>query len=137
YPTSYYYPQPMMMPVAPPQLMPVPGPSSVVQTSMTVPAPSVTPLQTLRDALLPSEREMAVDQLACCDWKRQPEVVDGLTTAARTDPAATVRAACVRALAKMKCNTVPVVAALVAMKNDNDLRVRQEVEQALNVLMRP
>ena len=42
-----------------------------------------------------------------------------------------------RGLAKMKCNTVPVVSALAAMKQDSDLRVRQEVEQALSVLMRP
>ena len=79
---------------------------------------------------------MAVDQLVRCDWKRQPEVVEALTRAARTDPAAAVRAACVRGLAKMKCNTVPVVVAVTALKSDPDLRVRQEAEQALATLMK-
>jgi len=145
YAPAGYSPLPQMPPAQAPQMPPAQAPQtspaaapSVVQTSLTVPQPqTIWALQALRDAVLPSEREMAVDQLRQCDWKNQPEVVEALTKAAKSDPAATVRAACVRALVRMKVNTVPVVAVLMAMKNDTDLRVRQEVEQALTVLMRP
>jgi hypothetical protein len=140
---GYYPPQAMMMPapMPPPQMAAAPVQPPVVQASLNVAAPAASattmPLQALRDALMPSERELAVEQLRRCDWRQQPEVIEALTKAAKSDPAPTVRAACVRALAKMKVNTVPVVAALVSLKEDSDLRVRQEVEQALAVLMRP
>jgi len=52
----------------------------------------------------------------------------------REDPAATVRASCVNALAKMKANTFPVVSAIQAAKNDGDARVRTAAEEAMTVL---
>jgi hypothetical protein len=88
----------------------------------------------LREALLPSEREMATIQLGRCDWRSNGPVIEALISAAKEDPAASVRAACVRALVKMNVNTVPVVAALQALRSDNDPRVQQEVTQALAVL---
>jgi hypothetical protein len=85
----------------------------------------------LQESLYPSERERAADNLATRDWHTSPAVVDTLVKAAQEDPAATVRAACVRGLARMEVNTVPVHNALQALQTDQDPRVRREVEQAL------
>lgn len=88
----------------------------------------------LRDSLYPSQREWAAEKLSDLDWKQNDAAVQALTRAVREDPAATVRAGCVRALAKMKANTYPVVSAVQAAKNDADTRVRTEAEEALAVL---
>jgi hypothetical protein len=101
-------------------------------------APTTTPvgqaMATLRDALLPSDREVAATQLGKFDWRTNQPVVEALISAAHGDPAATVRAACVRSLVRMNANTVPVVATLQGMRSDSDPRVQQEVEQGLTVL---
>jgi hypothetical protein len=94
-------------------------------------------LATLRDCLYPSEREWAVEHLSSCNWKSEPVVVQALMTAAKDDPAPTVRAACVRVLGRMKVNTMPVVETVKRLHADPDLRVRQEVEQALPALLAP
>jgi hypothetical protein len=91
-------------------------------------------MNTLRNALLPSERELAVSQLSMVDWRANQAVVQVLVTAACEDPAASVRSCCVRALASMNVNTVPVYTALQHLRNDGDPRVLAEVEQALAVL---
>jgi hypothetical protein len=99
--------------------------------------PALSPpqlLATLRDSLLPSQREWAADQLAGVDWRANPQAVDALVTAAHSDPAATVRVGCVRALAKMKANAGPVVAAVEGLRRDADPRVRQEAVEALTAL---
>jgi hypothetical protein len=88
----------------------------------------------LRDSLYPSQREMAAQRLGKCDWKADAEAMAALLAGAKDDPAPLVRAACVRALAVMKANTLPVVAALQALKSDKDVRVRHEAEQALSAL---
>jgi hypothetical protein len=91
----------------------------------------------LRGSLFPSQREAAADQLGQSDWRREPEVVQALVTAARSDPAPMVRACCVRTLARMRVNTMPAVSAVQELKQDADPRVRQAVEEALPVLMEP
>jgi hypothetical protein len=91
-------------------------------------------LATLRDSLYPSQREWAADGLVGMDWRVNPEVLQGLVTAAHDDPAPTVRAACVRCLARMNANTVPVVSTIQGLRSDADPRVRFEVEQALSTL---
>jgi vesicle coat complex subunit len=57
-----------------------------------------------------------------------------LITAAKDDPAPTVRATCVRSLANMKANTMPVITTVRNLTSDTDPRVRQEAERALSVL---
>jgi hypothetical protein len=90
----------------------------------------------LRDAMLPSQREWAVDSMAAQrGYRSNPEVVQALLTGAKDDPAATVRAACVRAIAELKINTPAAVQVVQSLKNDSDQRVRSEAEQALPVLM--
>lgn len=88
----------------------------------------------LRDSLYPSQRECAAENMTAVDWRTHPEVVQALTTAAKDDPAATVRMGCIRCLAKMKVNTLPVISTVRDMKNDIDPRVRREAEQALATL---
>jgi hypothetical protein len=89
---------------------------------------------TLRDSLYPSQREWAAESMAAVDWRSHPQVVQALTTAAKEDPAPTVRASCVRCLASMKVNTQPVITVVRGLKNDSDPRVRQEAERATSIL---
>jgi hypothetical protein len=110
-------------------------PPSALQTAAPAAPPSVPQIMaTLKESPLPSQREVAAEQLSELNWRTQPQVVDGLTKAAREDPAATVRAACVRALAHMKVNTIDVATVVQELKNDRDPRVRQEADSALEVL---
>jgi hypothetical protein len=89
-------------------------------------------LSMMRDSFYPSHREWAAESMAATvDWRANPKVVDALLTSARGDPAASVRAACVRCLVKMNVNTVPAVTTIQALKADPDPRVRQEVEKAM------
>jgi hypothetical protein len=78
---------------------------------------------------------VAANNLATYDWRSNPQIVTVLASAAREDPAATVRSACVYALARMGVATEPVMQTLNQLPNDNDPRVRQEVERALTRLM--
>jgi hypothetical protein len=108
-------------------------PRMVVATRPSAPAASVPHmLATLKDSLYPSEREAVAEQLSELDWRIQPLVVDCLMKAAREDPAATVRAACVHALGHMRVDTPESVALARELKSDRDPRVRQEAEEALH-----
>jgi hypothetical protein len=126
---------PMMAPSQPQpmQAMP-PQPVYGVEQVGYVESDLAAALRTLRESLLPSEREWAVERLAHYDWRAVPEVAAALTLAAREDPAPSVRATCVRALGKMKVNHPTVLETLRALKGDADPRVRKEVEQALPML---
>jgi hypothetical protein len=128
---------------APPQpinpVMMVPGqhvataaPPVYLPPEATVNVPQM--LAVLRDSIYPSQRQGAIEQLSQLDWKAHPEVVQGLVTAAREDPAPMVRADCVRGLVRMKANPLAVGAVLEALKADPDQSVRQEVEQAIPIL---
>jgi len=99
------------------------------------PAPAEQPmLAALRDSLFPSQREWAVEGLATLDWHVHPEVVQALVSAARQDPAATVRAACVHHLAKMQVRTALVMDVIQKSSADADPRVRLEADQALSAM---
>jgi hypothetical protein len=110
-----------------------PGPGSMPATPAGA-AGTPQLLTVLRDSLYPSQREWAAEKLSALDWKTNEPVVLALVQAAREDPAATVRAGCIHALAQMKANTMPVVTTVQALKADADPRVRNEAEQALAVL---
>jgi hypothetical protein len=122
------------------------APAMVYPGAMPVPqpaAPAADPqaasqlIQTLRDALYPSQREYAAEALAALDWRTHPQVFDALLTAARDDPAATVRMTCVRCLSSMNVNSSLVAMTFESLKSDSDPRVRNEVEQALAKLPQP
>ncbi len=91
-------------------------------------------LATLKDSLRPSERERAAEQLSDLNWKAQPLVVEHLVASAQTDPATSVRAACVHALAQMKANSKEVVALVEKLKSDSNAAVRHEAEEAYETL---
>jgi len=91
-------------------------------------------LSALHDSLLPSQREWAVEGLAKMDWRSNPVIVKAILQAAKDDPAATVRAGCVRCLAKMKVASEEVVQGVQGLKYDTDPRVRHEFEEAMHVL---
>jgi hypothetical protein len=94
-------------------------------------------LTTLKDSLLPSQREWAAEGLAKADGKANPGVVVALIAAAQSDPAVRVRTCCIRSLAQMRVGTPEVKTALEALKADADVRVREEAEQALAGLSAP
>lgn len=90
----------------------------------------------LKEALGPSEREQAAHALANGPRAAYADSVALLLESAEHDPAATVRAACVRCLVKMNVKT-PAASALVnRLKADADPRVRTEAEWAQSVLSR-
>src|SRR5262249_16770772 len=87
-------------------------------------------LAVLRDSLYPAQREMAAEALSACDWQRQPHILEALVQAARSDPAASVRASCCRIFARMTLNIAPTLSPLQALQNAADPRVRSEADQA-------
>jgi hypothetical protein len=91
-------------------------------------------LTTLKQSMYPSEREMAAEQLSESSAHQQPEIVQCLVSSAKADPAATVRAACVRALARANANSAEAIAVLRELKNDRDPRVRQEAAESLAMM---
>jgi len=119
----------MSVPPAYPSGQPVASASESTQ-------PSGVPqlLAALKDSLRPSERETAAEQLSELNWHMQPLVVESLMKSAREDPAATVRAACVHALAHMKVDSPATVALVRELRSDRDAMVRQEAEEALHTL---
>ncbi len=88
-------------------------------------------LATLKTSSYPSQREWAANNLATFDWRAYPVVVDALLSAAKEDPAASVRSGCVYNLARMQVKTEPVLALLRQLQSDRDPRVRTEAEHAL------
>jgi hypothetical protein len=111
------------------------GPRAAAPTTASAPEAGVPQLlATLKDSMYPSERETAVEKLSELNWRVQPLVVESLMKSAREDPAATVRAASIHALAHMKVDTPEAMTLVRSLKTDRDPRVRQEAEEALNTL---
>jgi hypothetical protein len=88
----------------------------------------------LKSSLYPSQREWAVEYLASLDWHTHEQVVPALLTAAREDPAPTVRLACVHCLARMNVNADLVRGTLQALHSDPDAGVRAAADQVLTQL---
>jgi len=151
YPGSYSGPMPpnpfagqQMMPYGQP--MPVYANPAMDRPGLAAPRPpsnvvaagfnSSRVVSTLRESLYPAERESAVIALGYQDLRAQPDAVQTLLVAARHDPAGTVRAACVRCLARQQLYNEQIVNTFNELKNDQDPRVRLEVEQALAQIRR-
>jgi hypothetical protein len=100
-------------------------------------APAVSPeavqhmASVLKTSLYPSQREWAADYLAGVSWRTHQEVVPALLTAAREDPAPTVRTACIRCLARMDVSANLVSSTLQGLQHDANADVRAAAEQAL------
>jgi hypothetical protein len=82
----------------------------------------------LKDALKPSERELAAMQLASMNG---PTVKTALLTAAKEDPAATVRACCLKSLVKIAPHDGAVKKALAEACDDADAKVRNQATELL------
>jgi hypothetical protein len=85
----------------------------------------------LKNSLYPSQREWSAEYLASLDWHTHEQVLPALLTAAREDPAATVRLSCVRCLARMNVNADLMRGTLEALHSDPDAGVRTAADQAL------
>jgi len=88
-------------------------------------------IKAMREAPYPGQREWAAQQLVNFDWRANPAIIQAMLVSASHDPAVSVRAGCVYCLGRMQASVEPVVGTLNSMRNDNEPRVRQEVEQAL------
>jgi hypothetical protein len=124
------------MPMGMNPLMSVPATPVAPGVAVAAARPTGVPqlLAKLKDSLYPSERETAAEQLSEMNGRPQPQVVESLMKSARSDPAATVRVACVHALTHMKANPPEVAKLARDLKSDRDPRVRQEAEETLNAL---
>lgn len=91
-------------------------------------------LDVLRNAADPEIRHGAALKLAELDGNEHPVAIFGLLTAARHDPHAGMRVACIRALARMKAATPEVLTSLRPMTRDPDDWIRLETTKALAVL---
>jgi hypothetical protein len=85
----------------------------------------------LRNSEMPSQREFAAEALATFPWWVHAEVLPALATAAVHDPAAVVRAACIRCLRRTDLRDPRVTEALGTLRGDSDVRVRTEAEAAV------
>lgn len=88
-------------------------------------------LTLIKTATAPSQREWAIYELAKYDWHRHPLLVNGLLSAAREDPAATVRLSCVNTLIRMQVSHDLIAPTLEGLRKDVDPRVQQAVNLAL------
>ena len=82
----------------------------------------------------PEQRIWAAKALSTCDGLTNPEVMQSLIKAAKTDSDASVRSACVHCIGHMNVCTTAVLTAVQAMRNDSDPQVRAEVDQCLRQL---
>ncbi len=151
-PPGFGYPPPYPLPMPPlqPYYQPVPNGAELAVAPMPPPEFSdgwaaatgslVQLMSVLQQSPYPAQREWAALNLASQDPRAHPEVVDALLTAARKDPAASVRVGCVACLGTvlarqphlmLGANAPPVLSTLHALKSDSDPRVRQEAEHAL------
>jgi hypothetical protein len=125
--------RPQPYPVAYQQPVAVMPAQQIVRT-LPNPAPVLDHRQaisTLKNALLPSEREAATMELANRSFAGNPEVLGALVLALQADPAPAVRGSAARSLAKLGASREEVVQALKNQRQDNDARVRLEVDNAI------
>jgi hypothetical protein len=97
------------------------------------PAP-VAYMSVLQGSGSAEQREWAAENLSEFDAWTNPRVVEALATAAKGDNSPVVRVACLRSLARMKVQSLPVLASVREALKDRDPRVRAEAEQTLRLL---
>lgn len=106
--------------------VPVANPS---QVAMVQQAGQLAQLkEMLKDAVQPAHREMAAEGLCATAQGTSREVRQLLLTAVQQDPAATVRATCLRCLAKQNVADDVLQTAMTAAQKDQDARVRNEAK---------
>jgi hypothetical protein len=123
---GYGYPAGMVVPA-----MVYPGAMQTAPVQAAGPQTVPQLLYSLRESLYPSSRQRAAESLATFECRDHPEVIDALVLGAREDPAASVRAGCVRSLSRVGNSSATVKATIEGLRTDPDQRVRQEAEEAL------
>jgi hypothetical protein len=116
-------------------MMPAPAYSMMAEQPHTAPQVSLQQsIGTLQTSIYPSQREIAVQHLSQIDPRSNPQLAQILLQTAKSDPAPTVRAACVAGLVRMGVQGENMVRTCIALKADSDIRVRSEAERALEIL---
>lgn len=115
---------------------PTPDASAIHQASMIETSKPATASQDevlvaiLRDALYPSQREVAAERLAA-DKSSNPHVIEALVDRACNDEAVSVRTCCIRCLVTMHASTPEVRAAFKQLRQDRDPAVSQAAADGL------
>ena len=99
-------------------------------------SPVQAQLQKLKEALGPSEREMAALWLAVSDARRDQEVVSALVEAAKTDPAPSVRCCLVRCLFHISADAPEVVPVLEKLQADPNEDVKKSAQNAMQGIVK-
>jgi hypothetical protein len=99
-------------------------------------SPVTTQLCKLKEALGPSEREMAALSLTVGENHRDPEVVAALMDTATNDPAPSVRCCLVRCLFQLSTDCPEVVPVLEKMQSDPNDEVKKTAQTVLQAVAR-
>jgi hypothetical protein len=129
------------------QMMPAPMPGKVVSVDLPKETKSVPTkeanreldekgrmLARLHHSPHADEREIAINRLAAMTGSGHGEVLKEIENAAIGDKAPTVRAACLRAIAKMNVKNDEVMAIVERLKTDPSPMVRHEADKTMSIL---
>jgi hypothetical protein len=128
--TTFVPSQPATAPAAA-KLAPASAQPGLASSTITTPSQVMVQLATSQR---PEQRIWAAKALSTCDGLTNPEIMQSLIKAAKTDADANVRAACVHCIGQMNVCTTSVMKAVQEMRNDRDQQVRAEVDQCLRQL---
>lgn len=122
-------------PATPPAALKQP-PATAQPATAQPPVPLQAQLANLKEAIAPSQRELAAMALTLGEHHQKPEVVDAIMTACRTDPAATVRATCIRCLFRLAPEAPQVIPVIEDRRSDKNVEVQKLAKLALEELSR-
>ena len=108
--------------------------TAAAQPAPVLPTDAKELMGVLSKAPSAEEREMAAHTLGALDGPIDPAVIEGLLTAARRDQSPVVRAASIRALARLNIRTAPVLSTMLKLWNDPNALIRAEAERAYRLL---
>jgi hypothetical protein len=119
----------------PPPPAPPRAAAHVTETTVTKPADAMTEVEmlikVLKDALGPSEREIAAMKLCTGPHRTSNDVIQALVTAAKEDPAPTVRTCCVACLFGLASYAPEVMPVIRELQSDADKNVAKAAIQAM------
>jgi hypothetical protein len=122
--------------VSPPPAAPTQPPAAAQPATTQPPASLQAQLANLKDGAVPSQRELAAMSLTLSEHHKSPEVVTALMTSCKTDPAATVRATCVRCLFRLSVESPQVIPIIADRQSDKNVEVQKIAKLAMEELER-
>ena len=108
----------------------------MTETASRQSVPHMTAEETLKNAMMPSQRIAAAEEMSMRMGSRMTESRAALMMAVQKDSAGCVRAACIRCLAKNPVHDEAFISLLVSAKEDKDAEVREEAAYTLEKLKR-